>query len=226
MVAIQLQQLEILPGRTVLLRDVTWVEFEMILAEVAATHSARLAYDSGWLEIIVPLPEHEYFKQSLSVDIEDIAEVLHPNYESYGSTTWRQQSQRQQSQQAGLASDNCFYFQNEALICGKLDINLAQDPPLDLALEIDITSKSLDRLPIYARLGVPEIWCYGAATLKVYQLQAGRYVESDRSLVFPMREIHQLPQLIEAYCNLGRLSFRQAVRNWVERQMEQESAQN
>lgn len=43
---------------------------------------------------------------------------------------------------------------------GRVDLNLRQDPPPDLALEIDLTSKSLDRLPIYARFGGPEVWRY------------------------------------------------------------------
>lgn len=209
MVTIQLQQLEILPGQTVLLRGVTWAEFEMILAEMKQCGSTWPVYDSGWLEIMVPLPEHEYFKQSINIAIEDIAEVLGLNYESYGSTTWRQQAQ-----QAGIEPDNCFYVQNEARIRGKLRIDLEQDLPPDLALEIDITNKLLDRLPIYARLGVPEIWCYDATALRIYQLQTGQYVESERSLVFPLLAIRELPQLIEACRSLGRLAFRQAVRDW------------
>lgn len=92
-----------------------------------------------------PLPEHEYFKQTISIAIEDMAETLDLDYESYDSTTWRRQAK-----QAGLEPDNCFYFQNEARVRGKLQFDLNQDPPPDLALEIDVTSQSLDRFPIYA----------------------------------------------------------------------------
>ena len=113
------------------------------MEELGDHRRTRLAYDHGLLELIAPLPEYEYFKQSLSIAIEDIAETLEQNYESYGSTTWRTQAE-----QAGIEPDSCFYFQNKALVRGKLTFDLSQNPPLDLALAIDLTSKSLNRFPI------------------------------------------------------------------------------
>ncbi|MGB3494941.1 MAG: Uma2 family endonuclease, partial [Elainellaceae cyanobacterium] len=139
----------------VLLHDVSWAQFENILRDLGDRRSARIAYCDGMLEIMTPLPEHEYFKETIGDAVKDIAEVLEQDYESYGSTTWRRQMK-----QVGLEPDNCFYFQNEALVRGKLEFDLNVDPPPDLALEIDLTSKSLDRLPIYQRLGIPELWCY------------------------------------------------------------------
>jgi Uma2 family endonuclease len=134
----------------VLLHNVSWEQFERILEDLGEHRAARVAYDNGTLEIMTPLPEHEYFKEIMGDAVKDIADELDINYASYGSTTWRQQIKV-----AGLEPDNCFYFQNEAIIRGKLDIDLKQgDPPPDLALEIDLTHKSLDRFPIYARLGI------------------------------------------------------------------------
>jgi Uma2 family endonuclease len=63
---------------------------------------------------------------------------------------------------------------------------------------VDLASKSLDRLPIYARLGVPEIWCYDSGILTIYRLSDGSYIASDQSQVFPMLNIRSLPQLIES----------------------------
>ncbi|MEM1290639.1 MAG: Uma2 family endonuclease [Cyanobacteria bacterium P01_H01_bin.162] len=214
MVTLQLRQLDVLPGQSLLLREVSWGEFEAILAELGQHRNTRIAYTNGLLEIMAPLPEHEYFKQSISIAIEDIAEVLEQDYESYGSTTWRRQAE-----QAGLEADNCFYFQNEAQVRGKLAFDLTQDPPPDLALEIDITRKSLARFPIYARLGVPEIWCYDTGTLKIYLLQQEQYVEVTQSRVFPTLNIQALPQLIEAHCDRGRLALRRAIRAWVKQQI-------
>ncbi len=213
MVAIQLRQFEILPGQSLLLHDVSWSEFEAILAELEEQRSIRIAYDNGWLELMTPLPEHEYFKETISDAVKDIAEELNLDYESHGSTTWRQRAK-----QAGLEADNCFYFQNEARIRGKLDIDLDHDPPPDLALEIDMTSKSLERFPIYARLGVPELWCYDSGALRIYRLQQTHYVEVERSQVFPALAIRELPRLLETYRSQGRLALRRAVRAWVKTQ--------
>ena len=107
------------------------------------------------------------------------------------------------------------YFQNESLVRGRLDLDLQKDPPPDLALEIDVTNKYLNRFSIYARLGVPEIWCYDAGELKIYLLQNGEYLESERSLVFPSLEIRDLPKLIEQNRTNGRRAIRKAVRQWV-----------
>lgn len=210
MVAIWLRQLDVPPGQRLLLHDVSWAEFEAILAELGDHRGTRIAYDNGVLEIMAPLPEHEYFKETIGDAVKDISEELNLDYESYGSTTWRKQAE-----QAGLEPDTCFYFQNEALVRGKLTFDLTQDLPPDLALAIDLTSRSLNRFPIYARLGVPEIWCYDQGVLSVYLLQAGRYEQRAQSLVFPSLKIQELPGLIEAHREQGRLALRKAVRQWV-----------
>ncbi|NER81072.1 MAG: Uma2 family endonuclease [Leptolyngbya sp. SIO1D8] len=210
MVTLQLRQLDVPPGQRLLLHDVSWAEFEAILEELGQHRNTRIAYKDKLLEIMAPLPEHEYFKQSISIAIEDIAEELNQDYESYGSTTWRRQAQ-----QAGLEPDNCFYFQNEALVRGKLTFDLTQDPLPDLALEIDITSKFLARFPIYARLGIPEIWCYNQGKLSIYLLQQSQYAETEQSLVFPSLKVQELPGLIETNRGKGRLALRRAVRAWV-----------
>lgn len=194
----------------VLLYSIDWQQFENILKDLGEHRAARIAYDNGTLEIMTPLPEHEYYKEAIGIAVQDIAEELEINYESYGSTTWKRERKM-----AGVEADNCFYFQNEALVRGRVDLNLNQDPPPDLALEIDVTNKSLDRFGIYARLGVPELWCYDSGELKIYQLQDGEYVESEQSLVFPSLPIRELPQLIEQYRADGRLAIRRAVRQWV-----------
>ena len=193
----------------VLLYSIDWQQFENILKDLGEHRAARIAYDNGTLEIMTPLPEHEIYKEVISDAVKDIAEELELNYESYGSTTWRRERKM-----AGVEADNCFYFQNEALVRGRLDLNLNQDPPPDLALEIDVTSKSLDRFGIYARLGVPELWCYDSGELKIYQLQNEGYIEVEMSLVFPTLPVQELPALIEQYRPQGRRAIRRAVREW------------
>lgn len=198
----------------VLLHNISWEQFERLIEDLGDARTAHLAYDNGTLEIMTPLPEHEYFKEVLSDAIKDIAEALDLDYESYGSTTWRRRLRM-----AGLEPDNCFYFQNEATVRGRVDLNLSQgDPPPDLALEIDVTHKSLDRLPIYARLEVPELWCYDDGKLTLYHLQHGQYVEAASSLALPRLPVRELPQLIETHRSAGRLAIRRAVRDWAKSQ--------
>lgn len=200
----------------VILYDISWEKFENILQNLGDKRAARVAYDNGTLEIMTPLPEHEYYKETIGDFVKDIAEELELEYESYGSTTWRKKSSL-----AGVESDNCFYFQNESAIRGRLDLNLNQDPPPDLALEIDLTSKSLNRFPIYVRLGVPEIWTYDSGELKIYHLQDGKYEEAQISLVFPNLPIRELPKVIGENRMNGKLAMRRAVRKWVKEKVSQ-----
>jgi Uma2 family endonuclease len=193
----------------VVMYNISWQQFENLLADLGESRAARFAYDNGTLEIMTPLPEHEYYKETIGTSIQDIAEVLEQDYASLGSTTWKREIKK-----AGVEPDNCFYFQNEPKIRGKLKFNLEQDPPPDLALEIDVTSKSLSRFPIYARLGVPEIWCYDCGELKIYQLDGQEYIEVKTSSIFPTLPIQEIPELIEKYRYSGRLSLRKAVRAW------------
>jgi Uma2 family endonuclease len=197
----------------VVLYNISWEQYERFLEDLGDRASARIAYDNGTLEIMTPLPEHEYFKEAISIAVEDAAEELEINYESYGSTTWRKQVTL-----AGAEPDNCFYFQNEAIVRGRLDLDLGRgDPPPDVVLEVDMTHKSLDRFPIYARLGVPELWCYDAGELKIFHLQDDRYTEAQVSLALPQLPIRELPQLIEAHRTEGRLALRRSVREWARR---------
>jgi Uma2 family endonuclease len=196
----------------VVLHNLNWQAFETLLATLGERRSARVAYLDGELEIMSPLPEHEHYKTAISILIEDAAESLDLDYECYGSATWKREMMS-----AGVEPDNCFYFQREALVRGKLQFNLDIDPPPDLALEIDLTSKSLPRLPLYARLGIPEIWCYSAGRLTIYQLENGAYQETAQSAVFPQLPLQEIPQLIDGYRLLGRRAFRRAVRDWVKR---------
>jgi Uma2 family endonuclease len=194
----------------VVLYNVSWEQYETFLEASGDRPSACMAYDNGTLEIMTPLPEHEYFKEAIGDAVKDAAEELEIDYETYGSTTWRKQIKL-----AGAELDKCFYFQNEAIVRGRLDLDLSKgDPPPDLVLEIDMTSKSLDRFPIYARLDVPEIWRYDSGALKIYHLQDGEYVSAQISLALPQLPIQELPQLIEAHRKAGRRAIRKAVREW------------
>jgi Uma2 family endonuclease len=206
--------LKISTGQSVVLENVSWQTYEKLLIELAECSSLRLAYDRGILEIMAPLPEHEYFKEAIGDLVKDLADELDVNYETLGSTTWKRQDLL-----AGVEADNCFYVQNELLIRGKLDFDLTRDPPPDLALEIDLTSKSLDRFPLYARLRVPEIWRYDKGQIKIYQLQGEAYVETNTSLAFPNFPVQEIIPFIQQNRALGKKDLRRAFRSWVQQRI-------
>jgi len=197
-------------GTSVVLENISWQQYERLLDVLGDRASSRVAYDNGRLEIMTPLPEHEYLSDALADAGKDIADELDMDYDCYGSSTWRRELK-----QAGVEPDQCFYIQNEPLIRGQLDFDLATDPPPDLAIEVDFSSKSLDRFPIYARLGVPEIWRYADGVLTIHILDNDVYHDSETSLAFPTLPVKELPNLIQDYRLQGKRAMRRAFRQWV-----------
>ena len=178
MVTLQLRQLDVLPGQTLRIQDVTWDEFEHILVEMGEQRSSRITYNQGVLEIRMPTPEHEVDKELIGDFVKLLLDELELDCECFGSTTFKRREMA-----SGLEPDQCFYIANHAQMRGKRRVDLTVDPPPDLAIEIDVTSKT--QIEAYAALGVEELWCYEAGGLKIYGLETGGYVELSDSRVFP-----------------------------------------
>jgi Uma2 family endonuclease len=206
---LEFRQLRIQPGQQLLLEDVSWQQFENILAELGEHRAARLSYSHGFLEIMVPLPEHEKAKEMIGDMVKIFLEAKQIAFESLGSTTLKIERMTQ-----GVEPDACFYIQNQAAVIGKNRLDMSVDPPPDLAIEIDLTSRT--QLDNYQILGVPELWRYGKQGLKINVLQGGKYVESDFSPIFPDIPIIELVnQCVQQNQVSGRTQAIQALRNWV-----------
>jgi Uma2 family endonuclease len=174
---LELNQLIVPPGHQLLLKDVSWQMFEKILEELGETRAARVSYSKGMLEIMTPLAEHEDDKVIIGDLVKALLEELDIEFRSLGSTTFKNQAMAQ-----AVEADDCFYIRNEAAIRGKKRIDLNFDPPPDLAIEIDITSRT--QFNNYEALGVPELWRYNGRNLQIHILQEGKYVESNNSYNF------------------------------------------
>lgn len=173
-----LKQIIVRPGQQLLLKDVSWQQFESILDEVGESRAARLSYSNGVLEIMVPLPEHEKDKEIIGDMVKILLEKLQIDFEPLGSTTLKNERMTQ-----AVEPDTCFYIQNQAAVIGKSRLDFTVDPPPDLAIEIDITSRT--QLDNYQILGVPELWRYTRQGLQIKLLQNSQYVESRTSPNFP-----------------------------------------
>ncbi|MBF2073377.1 MAG: Uma2 family endonuclease [Synechococcales cyanobacterium C42_A2020_086] len=209
MVTIHLQQLDIPSGQRVLLHNVSWDEFEAILKELGEHRSTRIAFNKGLLEIMAPLPEHEDDKEVISDLLKCFLEELDIELRTLGSTTFKNPLMLK-----GIEPDQCFYIQNEPAIRGKKRLDLTVDPPLDLALEIDIPSRTHPE--IYAALGVPELWQWADGKIHLCQLQNGVYVEVPDSPSLPGWQLHlAISQYLEQSRIEGRNRAVQAFRQWI-----------
>lgn len=209
MVTLQLRQLDVPPGQRLLIRNLDWQQFERILAELGESRSARIAYSRGTLEIRMPTPEHEVDKELIGDLVKILLDELEIDCECFGSTTFKQEAM-----QSGIEPDQCFYIQNQAQMRGKRRVDLTVDPPPDLAIEVDVTSKT--QLDAYAALGVPELWRY-EKQLSIYILRAGQYQLVNVSPTFPTLPILGLvAELLEQSSLLGRSPALRALRQRIQ----------
>ncbi|MEG3439147.1 Uma2 family endonuclease [Pannus brasiliensis CCIBt3594] len=209
MVTLQLKQVTIPAGGRVFLTGIGWREFEEILEELGESRSSRLAYYQGTLEIIMPLPEHEKVKVIIGNLLAILLDELSIDWEPYGSTTFKRQDMN-----AGIEPDDCFSIQNASRMIGKRRIDLAIDPPPDLAIEVDVTSKT--QLSAYEALGVPEIWRYENNRLKISILRDGQYLDSPISptfLDFPVLE--SIERFLAIAFSEGTSSALRDFRRWI-----------
>jgi Uma2 family endonuclease/parvulin-like peptidyl-prolyl isomerase len=158
------------------LDGVSWELYEHLL-KVADKRRLSMTYDNGELEIMSPPPEHEWAKTVIGDLIKAITEELDMPRLALGSTTFRRRLKKK-----GLEPDDCFYIQNQPRIVGKKRIHLPKDPPPDIAIEIEITRRCIAKLPIYAALGVPEIWRYDGKKLQCLRLDRDSYREVQHSV--------------------------------------------
>ncbi|MCW5312680.1 Uma2 family endonuclease [Nostoc sp. KVJ3] len=215
MVTLQLRQLSVPPGHRVILHNVTWQEFEAILEELGDHRASRLAYSHGTLEMRMPLPKHEKTKVIIGDLVKILLEELEIDCETFGSTTFKREDMA-----VGVEPDDSFYIQNHAQMIGKERIDLKVDPPPDLAIEIDVTSKT--QLDAYEILGVPELWRYENRKLQINILQDGKYIQSEISPTFPNLPIFEaILRFVEQSQTLGRSPTLRAFKQWVREEITQ-----
>jgi Uma2 family endonuclease len=162
-----------------------------------------------------PSAEHDVFKSRLARLIETLTFELNLPCEALGSTTWRRRPRDK-----GLEADECYYLANSPRVIGKKIIDLDVDPPPDLAIEIEISRSALDRMGIYAALGVPEIWRFDGETLRIEQLQADRtYAEVDASPSLPFFPPAEIVRWLGLAENLGQTAWLRRFVEWVRETM-------
>jgi Uma2 family endonuclease len=168
------------PDQRIVLDYITWDVYEQLLATHRDRSVPRFTYDRGRLEIMSPSAEHEELRHMVALLVEVIAEEMNINVRGLGSTTFRREDL-----QRGFEPDACFYVQSVIRIRGKTELDLTIDPPPDVVIEVDLTNPSLAKFPIFAQLGVPEVWHYDGRRWHILQLVGEEYVKQVQSIALP-----------------------------------------
>jgi Uma2 family endonuclease len=201
------------PGEPVppmlVLENVSWETYDALLRDLEAQR-LRITYDEGRLVVMSPLPRHERVKSLMGSMVEVLAMELRIPISRLGSTTWRKRLLRK-----GLEADECYYVQNEPLVRARDEIDLKKDPPPDLAVEVEITHHPLDRLAIYAALGVPEIWYYTGKRVRTLRLEDAKYEDVEYSVAFPFLRPAELERFLEMRLSTDETTLMCDFRDWV-----------
>lgn len=190
-----------------LMHDVSWEQYESLL-ETLPDHRMRHTYDRGALELMKPSGRQVYIACLSGRFIETLTYEMNLPIKTVGSATLFKESACR-----GLEPDESYYIAHERAVRGKLDYDPERDPPPDLVIEVDVRRPAVERMAVYAALGIPEIWRHdGKRKLSFHRLADGKYETIERSAAFP----YLAPDDISAYIDqMGELDENSIVRAFV-----------
>ncbi|MEM6654778.1 MAG: Uma2 family endonuclease [Planctomycetota bacterium] len=167
---------------SVVLEGVSWKTYERLLQGIGDAH-VSVSYDNGLMEIeMSPSRKHELDADFLRSLVTLVSVLKDIPVEAGGETTHKREDLAK-----GLEPDGCYWIANEKTMRGVADLDLSEHPAPDLVIEVDITSRSVNKIAIYAELGVPEIWHVDRDELVflVLDKSGGTYTTVETSLSFP-----------------------------------------
>jgi Uma2 family endonuclease len=175
-----------------LLHGVDWKTYVAIADAFGDRAGLHITYDRGSLEFMTLSTEHEGYKALLRRLLETLALEMKLRIKNLGSMTCRKEDLER-----GLEPDECFYIANVARMRGVKRFNAAIHPPPDLAIEVDVSRSSLNRLGIYAALRVSEVWRFDGDTIQIHRLaDSGDYEVTPTSLTFPTVSLAELVRFV------------------------------
>ncbi|MDZ8027929.1 MAG: Uma2 family endonuclease [Nostoc sp. DedQUE11] len=196
------------------LQNISWQTFKAMLADMGCERNKRLAYDNGIVEIMTPLMPHENSNRLIEGFVLVLCEEFGLEVKSAGSLTMTRDDLEQ-----GAEPDSSYYIQNEFLVRNKENIDLNIDPPPDLILEVEYSRSKINKLNLYASMGVSEFWRYNGSVLRIYTLNNGQYSQSENSPTFASVLVTEIPRFIQESKKIGQIAATRAFRSWIKQQM-------
>lgn len=171
------------PDSRLILQNQSWDVYEKLGEAVGEASGLRISFaPPGTLEIMTLSTEHESLAEMIGRFVDRISIGKNIDILFFGSATIKKSRRI-----AGSEPDACFYIQNAQKIGEKIKVDFSIDPPPDVVAEIDWKHDSFYKFPIYAALGVPEIWRYDGQKATFYKLETGeKYVEIEQSVALPI----------------------------------------
>jgi Uma2 family endonuclease len=200
-------------NKKLIMQGISWDFYEQLLKDFEGSNALHFAFDNGILEVEVPQFEHESANRVLQNLVTTICLEKEIDFVNAGSTTFRKRTKAK-----GVEPDTAFYIQNESEVRGKSNIDLQTEPAPDLVIEVDITSPSLNKMPIYASLGVPEVWLYKGEKVEFYKLADEKYLKTQNSIALPKLSSEKATEFLQKGLTQSSTKWIKEVRNWANEQ--------
>lgn len=193
----------------VLLSNVSWDLFRRIVAENEDRRVPQLTYGAGVLELMTPSRRHESIARILQALVDRLADVWELDLVDTGSTTLQDMLLMK-----GVEPDSAHFIQHAAEAHRDRSSPFPGGFPPDLIVEVEVTHPLVERLPIFATMGVPEIWHATVDGIAILTLQSGRYERAGASLAFPLLTAAKLAEFLAMEQSLTRREWSNAVKTW------------
>ena len=162
--------------KIVVLRGATWADYQRLLEVRGEVSSPRLAFLEGVLEIMMPARQHEGLKFNVGRLVETWCTENELEFSGYGSWTLECKEDAR-----GIEPDECYVFGN-----------VSEPERPDLAIEVVWTSGGINKLDIYQKLGVREVWFWRRGQLTAHALRGEAFAEVSESEVLPGIDLTEL----------------------------------
>lgn len=159
--------------------EVSWEQYEALLVKLSDNSCYRVTYLDGVLEILAPSRRREEIQKRVGTLLEVYFEETDTKNFPLGSTTFRRQERR-----GGTQADESY--------C----IGLEKEFP-DLAVEVVLTRGETDKLAVYTRLEVSEVWFWKNSQFSVYRLRGDKYEPIQASELLPNLDLALLAEYVQ-----------------------------
>ncbi len=197
------------PETRTVLENVRWETF-LELAEQRRGSVPRMTYDNGVLEMMCPKRQHENLGRLIGRIVETFSEVFEIEIQSVASTTFKRKELTK-----AFEADESYYVHHAEQIRPKEEIDLAVDPPPDLVIEVEITSSAIQKLKLFAAMGVPEVWRHDGDLLEMFRLKGSQYEGINSSEALPGLTVATINDILRRRFEIGETAlireFRQSI---------------
>ncbi len=212
-----LTEQQVTPAQHFVFYGVDWAYYEHTLDVLfKAGSNAHVTYDSGVMEIMTTGDKHGRAKTALASVIETYALEADVPVTGMGAVTCKREDLDK-----GLDPDECYYVNSPLppMPAESEPLDLQAFPPPDLAIEIDVSRSSIPKQPIYAALGVAEVWRYSSGRLIYLGLNAsGKYSPIDQSIAFPNLPLEKVNEFLALGLNRSQHEAAKAMRDWARKE--------